>query len=176
MITAGDERAKTQQGNNNAYCQDNVLSWVNWELSESQAELEDTFAYLTTLRAENASLRPVNFGNFEKAQVGSDLIRWYNAGGGLMTDEDWNSPETRVIQRLNENLDEHGNRNLTLLVINGSEAALTLRLPEWETVSSYELLWNSSDEMPNVHTTAFKAGKNVAVSECSVMLFRAVAS
>lgn len=176
MITAGDERAKTQQGNNNAYCQDNVLSWVNWELSESQAELENTFAYLTRMRAENASLRPVNFGNFEKAEVGSDLIRWYNVGGGLMTEEDWNSPETRVIQRLNENLDEHGKRNLTLLVINGSEAALELTLPEWETVSSYELLWNSADELPNVHTTAFKAGKNVAISECSVLLFRAVAS
>ena len=93
-----------------------------------------------------------------------------------MSEEDWNSPETRVIQRLNENLDENGKQNLTLLVINGSEESLDLTLPEWETVSSYEMLWNSADAVPNVHTTAFKAGKNVAVSECSVMLFRAVAS
>ena len=176
MITAGDERAKTQQGNNNAYCQDNVLSWVNWELTDFQQDMESTFAYLTALRAENSSLRPVNFGNFEKAEIGSDLIRWYNAEGGLMTEDDWNSSETRVIQRLNENLDEHGKQNLTLLVINGSEASLDLTLPEWETVSSYEMLWNSADDVPNVHTTAFKAGKNVAVSECSVMLFRAVSS
>ncbi len=176
MVTAGDERAKTQQGNNNAYCQDNVLSWVKWELSEFESNLETTFAYLTQLRAENASLRPVNFGNFEKAEFGSDLIRWYNVDGGLMAEDQWNSSETRVIQRLNENLDEQGKQNLTLLVINGSEEALELTLPEWETVSSYELLWNSADEVPNVHTTAFKAGKNVAVSECSVLLFRAVAS
>jgi glycogen operon protein len=128
------------------------------------------------MRAENPSLRPVNFGNFEKAEIGSDLIRWYNSEGGLMSEEDWNSPETRVIQRLNENLDENGKQNLTLLVINGSEESLDLTLPEWETVSSYEMLWNSADAVPNVHTTAFKAGKNVAVSECSVMLFRAVAS
>jgi glycogen operon protein len=176
MITAGDERAKSQQGNNNAYCQDNVLSWVNWDLTEFQRDMEATFSYLTRMRAENPSLRPVNFGNFEKAEIGSDLIRWYNSEGGLMSEEDWNSPETRVIQRLNENLDENGKQNLTLLVINGSEEPLDLTLPEWETVSSYEMLWNSADAVPNVHTTAFKAGKNVAVSECSVMLFRAVAS
>jgi glycogen operon protein len=176
MVTSGDERAKTQQGNNNAYCQDNVLSWLKWELSEFEANLETTFAYLTRLRAENASLRPVNFGNFEKAEIGSDLIRWYNVSGGLMSEDDWNSSETRVIQRLNENLDEHGKQNLTLLVINGSEDSLELTLPEWETVSSYELLWDSSDDVPNEHTTAFRAGKNVAVSECSVMLFRAVSA
>jgi glycogen operon protein len=176
MVTAGDERAKTQQGNNNAYCQDNVLSWVKWELSEFEANLETTFAYLTRLRAENASLRPVNFGNFEKAAIGSDLIRWYNVDGGLMSEEDWNSSETRVIQRLNENLDEHGMQNLTLLVINGSADSFELTLPEWETVSSYELLWNSADEVPNSYTTSYRAGKNVAISECSVLLFRAVAS
>ena len=176
MITAGDERAKTQQGNNNAYCQDNVLSWVGWDLSKSQSNLEKTFSFLTRLRSENPSLRPINFGNFEKAEIGSDLIRWYNAEGGLMTDDDWNSSETRVIQRLNENLDEQGRQNLTLLVINGSETALDLVLPEWETVTSYELLWNSADEIPNEYETAYKAGKNVAISECSVLLFRAVAS
>jgi glycogen operon protein len=176
MVTAGDERAKTQQGNNNAYCQDNVLSWVKWELSEFEANLETTFAYLTRLRSENASLRPVNFGNFEKAAIGSDLIRWYNVDGGLMSEEDWNSSETRVIQRLNENLDEHGMQNLTLLVINGSADSFELTLPEWETVSSYELLWNSADEVPNSYTTSYRAGKNVAISECSVLLFRAVAS
>ena len=175
MVTAGDERAKTQQGNNNAYCQDNVLSWVNWELSEFESNIENTFSYLTRLRAENASLRPINFGNFERAEPGSDLIRWYNQTGGLMTDDDWNSTETRLIQRLSENIDETGRHNLTLLVVNGSESDLEFTLPIWETVESYELLWDSTNELPNVHTTSYKAGNNVAISECSVKLFRAVA-
>ena len=175
MVTAGDERAKTQQGNNNAYCQDNVLSWVKWDLTEFEKNIETTFSYLTKLRLENASLRPVNFGNFEKAEPGSDLIRWYNKDGGLMTEDDWNSSETRVIQRLSENVTEDGTQNLTLLVINGSEESIDLGLPEWETVTSYELLWDSAEEVPNHHTTAYKAGGNVAISECSVKLFRAVA-
>ncbi len=92
-----------------------------------------------------------------------------------MTEDDWNSSETRVIQRLSENVDEAGNRNLTLLVVNGLEDEVDLTLPVWNTVNSYELLWDSSDELPNVYETAYRAGKNVAVSECSVKLFRAVA-
>jgi glycogen operon protein len=152
-----------------------VLSWVKWDKSEFERNLETTFSYLTKLRAENPSLRPVNFGNFEKAEPGSDLIRWYNKDGGLMTEDDWNSSETRVIQRLSENLTEDGTQNLTLLVINGSEESVDLGLPVWETVSSYELLWDSAEEVPNLHTTAYKAGGNVAISECSVKLFRAVA-
>ena len=175
MVTAGDERAKTQQGNNNAYCQDNVLSWVKWELSEFESNLETTFAHLTRLRAENASLRPVNFGSFEKSEVGTDLVRWYSATGEIMNEDGWNSSETRVIQRLAENVDESGNRNLTLLVINGSEAEVELCLPQWETVAAYELLWDSADEVPGKVEGKFKAGGNVAISECSVMLFRAVA-
>jgi len=173
MVVAGDERAKTQQGNNNAYCQDNVLSWVNWELSDFQRNLEETFSYLTQMRAENPSLRPIDFGNFEKAEVGTDLIRWYNQTGGLMTDEDWNSSETRIIQRLNEHLDQDGNQNLTLLVINGSEDSTEVTLPVWETVQGYELLWNSADELPKPGSSKLNPGDNVAISECSVALFRA---
>jgi len=173
MVVAGDERAKTQQGNNNAYCQDNVLSWVNWELSDFQRNLEETFSYLTQMRAENPSLRPIDFGNFEKAEVGADLIRWYNQTGGLMTDEDWNSSETRIIQRLNEHLDQSGNQNLTLLVINGSEDSTEVTLPVWETVQGYELLWNSADELPKPGSLELNPGDNVAISECSVALFRA---
>jgi glycogen operon protein len=175
MVTAGDERAKTQQGNNNAYCQDNVLSWLSWDLTDSQTNLEDTFAYLVRMRAENASLRPVDFGNFEHAEVGTDLIRWYNRDGGLMSEDDWNSPETRIIQRLNENITEDGKQNLTLLVINGSEDAVELTLPSWETVNGYEMLWNSADELPKPGTRELQVGDNVAISECSVLLFRATA-
>jgi glycogen operon protein len=176
MITAGDERAKSQQGNNNAYCQDNVLSWVSWELTQFQNDLETTFGYLSKLRAENPSLRPVDFGNFEQASVGTDLIRWYSAEGGLMSDDDWNSSETRVIQRLNENIDETGARNLTLLVINGSGQDIDVTLPTWETAPGYKVLWNSSDDVPKTSSVALQAGNSVAISECSVMLFRGEAS
>jgi glycogen operon protein len=90
-----------------------------------------------------------------------------------MTDEDWNSTETRIIQRLNEHLDQDGNQNLTLLVINGSEDSTEVTLPVWETVQGYELLWNSADELPKPGSLKLNPGDNVAISECSVALFRA---
>ena len=174
MVTAGDERAKTQQGNNNAYCQDNVLSWVKWELTEFESNMETSFSALTRLRAENPSLRPENFGNFEKAEVGKDLIRWYSKTGEIMDDEDWNSSETRIIQRLSEHVGVDGGRNLTLLVINGSAEDSEIRLPVWESVLTFEELWDSALEVPGAERTTLPVGYNVAISECSVKLFRAV--
>jgi glycogen operon protein len=174
MVTAGDERAKTQQGNNNAYCQDNVLSWLKWELTEFESNMEQSFAALTRLRSENPSLRPENFGNFEKAVVGNDLIRWYSKTGEIMDDEDWNSSETRIIQRLSEHVGADGGRNLTLLVINGSAEDSEILLPVWESILTFEELWDSALEVSSAERTTLPAGQNVAISECSVKLFRAV--
>jgi glycogen operon protein len=174
MVTAGDERAKTQQGNNNAYCQDNVLSWVKWELTEFESNMETSFSALTRLRAENPSLRPENFGNFEKAELGNSLIRWYSKSGEIMDDEDWNSTETRVIQRLSEHVGSDGHRNLTLLVINGSAEDSEVRLPVWDSAARFEELWDSTFEVPARAGATAAAGQNVALSECSVKLFRAV--
>jgi glycogen operon protein len=99
MITAGDERAKTQSGNNNAYCQDTALSWVNWNLTAAQQNLENNFAYLTKLRRENASLRQTNFGNFETATPESDLVRWYSEQGEILTEQQWHDAGQRTLVR-----------------------------------------------------------------------------
>ena len=58
MITAGDERAKSQGGNNNAYCQDNVISWLKWDLDHHEADLLKTVSFLNKLRREHEVLRP----------------------------------------------------------------------------------------------------------------------
>jgi hypothetical protein len=91
-----------------------------------------------------------------------------------MDDEDWNSPETRVIQRLSEHLGSDGQRNLTLLVINGSAEDTDVRLPVWDYAARFEELWDSTFEVPARAGATAAAGQNVALSECSVKLFRAV--
>jgi hypothetical protein len=91
-----------------------------------------------------------------------------------MDDEDWNSSETRIIQRLSEHVGVDGGRNLTLLVINGSAEDSEVRLPVWESVLTFEELWDSALEVPGAERTTLPVGYNVAISECSVKLFRAV--
>ena len=75
MLLAGDEFGRTQKGNNNGYCQDSEISWINWEgLSENDEKLRDFTRRLIALRAEQPLLRRANWRDGLE-------IRWFNAGG-----------------------------------------------------------------------------------------------
>ena len=173
MFTAGDERGKTQKGNNNAYCQDNVISWLNWEVTEDGKALEQTFARLAQLRQANPSLRSPNFGNFEEPIPGSDMIKWFNAAGEIMPAEQWDNPENRTLVRLSVNLDEAGNKNASLMVIHGAETEISVTLPTSEYVSSYELLWTSEHSEPTADATRHAPGEQVSLTDASILVFRA---
>ena len=173
MFTAGDERGKTQKGNNNAYCQDNLISWLNWELSASDVALEDTFALLTRLRRENPSLRSPNFGNFDEPTPGNDMIKWYNANGEIMTAEQWDNPENRTLVRLAVNLDEAGNKNATLMVIHGAESEIELTLPESEYLNGYQLLWSSEAFEAQQSPKSFAPKDKVLVTDTAILVFSA---
>ena len=174
MVTAGDERGKTQNGNNNAYCQDSVMTWLNWDLTRQQQDLEDTFSYLTKLRRENPVLRPKSFGDFNLANQDHDLLKWYNAAGQIMTDEDWHNPECRTISRFSQRVFEDGTNNSLLLVVHGNETSTEITLPAVDGISGFELLWNSAHEVPQASRTMLKAGTVVEISGTSTLLFRAI--
>lgn len=148
MITAGDERGKTQLGNNNAYCQDTILSWVNWDLIPYQKDLEETTSFLIQTRLAHPTLRPKHFANYEQATKDSDRMRWFNAAGELMTDENWADAQCRTMMRLTDHLNDDGSLNSMLVVIHGAEYEITVSLPKLSGVSGYQLLWDSSDERP----------------------------
>ena len=77
MIVAGDEFGRTQKGNNNPYCQDNEISWIDWRLVEKNAELFRFFRLLIEFRKAHSSLCRSNF--FEEDSSGSSAICWYDA-------------------------------------------------------------------------------------------------
>jgi isoamylase len=92
MLLAGDEFGHTQHGNNNAYCQDSSLAWLNWDLSAEQRELLDITRWLIWLRQSQPVFRRRHF--FQgRAIHGEDIkdIYWIRADGTEMTDVDWNS-------------------------------------------------------------------------------------
>lgn len=171
MVTAGDERGKTQMGNNNAYCQDSTLSWMNWKLNEHQQQLEDTFAHLTKLRRENGSLRQPNFGNFDAAVEGSDMIKWFDQTGEILTEAQWNDQEQRTLMRLAKHINRDGSVNTTLTVLHGSEQPVELTLPAWD--STWNLLWNSANEVPSASVQAFAPGSKVVAGATSILVFNA---
>lgn len=173
MITAGDERGKTQNGNNNAYCQDNVMTWLNWDLTRQQQDLEDTVSYLTKLRRENPVLRPKAFGDFNEANENHDLLKWYNLNGEIMTEDDWHNQECRTISRFSERR-TGTDRNALLLLVHGSEKSIEVTLPSPDGVSGYQLLWNSAHESPNQEQSHHSIGENITVSGTSMLLLRAL--
>jgi glycogen operon protein len=174
MITAGDERLKTQNGNNNAYCQDTVMSWVNWDLSRHEQDFERTFAFLTKLRRENPVLRPNSFGDFNEATTEHDMIKWFNAEGEIMTEQNWHDTECRTIQRYSEHLDQAGSRSAMLLLIHGAEKVIDVRLPSQAGVNAYELIWNSAFDVPTEETELLAAQEITSVSGTSIQLFRCI--
>ena len=90
MLLAGDELRRTQQGNNNAYCQDNELSWVDWELSEHAHGLLEFTRRLLRLRAEHPVFRRSAFLTGEEHRgSGAPDVWWFRPDGRRMSQADW---------------------------------------------------------------------------------------
>ncbi len=119
MITAGDEFGRTQDGNNNAYCQDNDLSWVDWDTAPWQETLLQDVRDLTALRSRYAVLRPSHFPTFEPVP-GRVRLRWFDEAGGIMGEQQWVDPHRRVVQALFDTEHDGSPEPAVLLVIDGS--------------------------------------------------------
>jgi isoamylase len=95
MLAAGDELGRTQGGNNNAYCQDNEISWIDWKLDPERASLLDFTRRAIRLRRAHPLLeRATFFGGREIRGVGARDIVWFRHDGASMTDQDWSNAGT----------------------------------------------------------------------------------
>jgi glycogen operon protein len=157
MLVAGDELGRTQRGNNNAYCQDNELSWIDWNLSERQLALLEFTKRLTGVRRQHPALHRSKF--FRGMDVyGTELrdLLWFRPDGQPM-DQEWRNPEQRAFQmflagRGIDDVDEEGrplvDDNL-LFLINAGPAECAFTLPRLEAVrESWEVLIYTASELP----------------------------
>jgi len=98
MILAGDEFGQTQHGNNNAYCQDSPIAWLNWKLSSDQQALMEFTRAIIQLRKEQPVFRRRHF--FQgRAIHGAEIkdIYWFKPDGSEMTDDDWQADHAQVL-------------------------------------------------------------------------------
>jgi isoamylase len=149
MLVAGDEFARSQGGNNNAYCQDNEISWVDWRLSEENDNLLAFTRALIRLRREHIVFRRSRF--FEgKTISGTEVkdVTWLRADGEEMSEADWSDPEARTLCLLlsgeagRTHLTQRGEQELDdtfLLIVNASHNPATQRLP----AGSDDLRWQT---------------------------------
>jgi glycogen operon protein len=92
MLLAGDEIGHSQSGNNNAYCQDNELAWIDWSLLERHGELLEFVRRLTDLRRSRLWLRRDTFLKGTRRTTGPRDITWLHPSGRELTESDWNDP------------------------------------------------------------------------------------
>jgi isoamylase len=144
MIVAGDELGRTQHGNNNAYCQDNAVSWLEWRLEPWQEDLLATTRYLLRLRREHPALRRERFYTGLPHPDGTKDIGWFTAGGEEMDHHRWQDPAHRALQVY---VHDAGDRAL-LLVVQGTASPLTVTLPGPPWAKGFVPLWDSTQEHP----------------------------
>lgn len=109
MLTAGDEFGRTQRGNNNAYCQDNALTWLDW--SKADEELIDTTARLATMRQR--------FSCFMDTSIltGDGDVSWLNADGLPMTVADWETPDLGIFAMMLASIDRETGKECQMAVL-----------------------------------------------------------
>jgi glycogen operon protein len=132
MLLAGDEFSRTQRGNNNAYCQDNETSWLDWAQAQSP-EGEALAAYVARLiriRHENPVLRCRHFlhGKEEPAPGILD-IAWFDTHGEIISPDSWNDPQKRLFAVRRAARTDDGRVAILTLFLNPSENDRVFRLP-----------------------------------------------
>jgi len=153
MLLAGDLLGSSQGGNNNAYCQYNATSWVDWQLAPAQRDFLDFVGHIVRLRQRHPGFRRRRF--FEGRPIkGSGVkdILWMNPDGSEMSDEAWQESYARCLGMFlaASGLDERDRRgrrvrddNL-LLLFNAHHETLPFQLPDWESSRIWELLLDTA--------------------------------
>ena len=150
MIAHGDELGRTQRGNNNVYCQDNELSWINWDLNEHDYNLLRFTRHLIHLRRDHPVMRRRRFLEGPAQRGGeSELgeIEWFTPAGTHMTEEEWNQPWARSTMVFYNGdairePDANGRRILDddfLLLLNAAPEAVDFTLPD----AKYGHIWHT---------------------------------
>jgi isoamylase len=138
MLLAGDEFGRTQRGNNNAYCQDNEISWIDWTQADSPAgrTLTEFVARVIALRKNYPLLREMRFLHGDREVLpGLYDVSWFDESGAALTIDAWQDPEGRALTLRRAGPGLNGEVDVILIMMNGSSQALNFSAPaphlEW---------------------------------------------
>jgi isoamylase len=180
MLSGGDELSHTQRGNNNAYCQDNELTWLNWDLNDEQRQFLEFVRKLIRLRREQPVLRRRRF--FQGRPIrGTDVkdIYWFEPSGHEMTDAAWQAGDVYclgvgLVGTLLEDTDEMGRPvvgDSLLLLLNAYREAVSFRLPPRVGEGLFlERLLDTA--VPEAETRRFAVAEPYPLQARSLALFR----
>jgi len=172
MLTAGDERGRTQQGNNNAYCQDNEISWVEWTRSAGADDLRETTSRLLRLRGEHPQLRSPHFLRpADPAALDAGQVAWFRGDGRPMRHEDWMDPSQHLLAMLRPAVRGREGAEHLLVILSSDAAAVQFPLPEapWPQGTARVLL-DTAAESPGTLATSPVADRTVLIEPGAVVV------
>ncbi len=155
MISHGDEYGRTQHGNNNTYCQDNEIAWMDWNWSESQKKLFEFTKRIISIRNEQSILHPRRYFKNRSIQgEGIYDIRWLNTDGIDMSQEEWDTSFIRSMGMLLNGelmtlIDEYGNSlnaEILLILVNSFWEPISFILPHEGMNPEWQVLVDTDSE------------------------------
>jgi glycogen operon protein len=186
MIAHGDEIGRTQHGNNNVYCQDNKLAWIDWELAENESHLLAFTSALVSLRKEHDVFRRRRFFAGDAAHGGKSAlgdIEWFSSDGTEMDELDWRNGYARTLmvflngQAIREP-DPHGQRiqdSDFLLLFNAHSGSVDFALPPAQYGTAWRIRLDTTDaELPSASRPDWPAATTHAVAGRSIVVLEAV--
>lgn len=147
-ILGGDELSRTQKGNNNAYCQDNEISWFNWELDPKQQAFLTFTKYLIALRKNNPLLREMMFADEQfNNKVNIASANWYRIDGMFKRDQDWTNDNhhcyvLHIVGRAEDSAQEPAEE--WQYVVNSSNENVEFNLPLLDSKTKWQCVLNTS--------------------------------
>jgi isoamylase len=179
MLCGGDEIGRSQKGSNNAYCQDNGISWYDWNLDEGKEQLLGFVRLLVRVRRGHPALRRRRF--FQGRPIrGTDVkdIMWLRPDGQEMSDEDWNASGARCMGvflagEMPGEVDRDGNPlmdNSLIILLNSSPDSIRFRLPESKVKWQVEV--DTAAPGGNTDRSTADSGGIIDVGGRSVVLLR----
>jgi isoamylase len=182
MLLAGDEIGRTQNGNNNTYCQDNEINWVNWNIDSHDRKFMEFVRRVIHLRKAHAVFRRRHFfqGRHIKGAHVKDIL-WLRPDGKEMTDKEWNLYHAHCLGILLhgdaiEEHDEHGrgiHDNTFLLLLNADAEPIAFRMPGHVGIARWDVeidTCHANGKRPDLRT--FNTGENYPLQGRSTALLR----
>jgi glycogen operon protein len=179
MVLGGDEFARTQGGNNNAYCQDNETTWFDWDAAAANGAQIDFFRKLTGLRDRYPILRRTRFlvGDYNEEYGVKDLT-WIDAAGTEMQQANWEDPNTRCFGMLIDGraqttgIRRRGSDTTLLLIFNAYHDLVEFTMPACTGAIGWKLLVDTnSPELGGEDGAVFDVGATYGVTGYSVLAF-----
>ena len=156
MLYAGDERNRTQQGNNNAYCQDSEISYIDWEENGGAEELLDFTRRLVRIFKNNEMLRQAHFfrGKVLK-ETGMKDVFWIHPSGREMNDDDWHARQPPCMGMLipgrpDESDEEYLSSKTLFVIFNATDRAVDFKFPHFPVLRWVPMLYTGFEAEPAI--------------------------